>query len=104
MSRYGKCQECKAVGSINVHHKDENRRNNLPENLITLCVSCHRRRHLDKLQQDRGAYKSELKGMPLSTNVKKDQYNSFFPRITLHNYLITPVMPNLVGVENGTNE
>ena len=30
---------------LHVHHIDENRQNNKPENLITLCIHCHLRHH-----------------------------------------------------------
>lgn len=30
---------------LHVHHRDENPQNNRPSNLLTLCVSCHRRCH-----------------------------------------------------------
>jgi hypothetical protein len=33
------------VKRFNIHHKDMNRKNNTPQNLITLCPSCHRREH-----------------------------------------------------------
>jgi hypothetical protein len=39
------CERCGKHGKLHVHHKDENPRNNDPSNLMTLCVSCHRRCH-----------------------------------------------------------
>jgi len=42
------CQRCNALQgdrAFDVHHKDCNKHNNSPDNLITLCVSCHRRIH-----------------------------------------------------------
>ena len=41
-----KCELCgKTRGKLHVHHLDENPTNNSPENLQTLCVSCHRLLH-----------------------------------------------------------
>jgi len=41
--------ECELCGmahhKLHVHHKDENPENNMPLNLQTLCVSCHRLSH-----------------------------------------------------------
>ena len=46
-------KECKCCGSIEnleVHHKDKNRNNNNPNNLITLCKICHSRIHNKSLE------------------------------------------------------
>lgn len=40
-----KCEACGATHDLQVHHQDENPRNNDPSNLRTLCRSCHRRAH-----------------------------------------------------------
>lgn len=37
--------------SLQVHHLDENTRNNYPENLITLCARCHMKHHRGALPQ-----------------------------------------------------
>lgn len=37
---------------LNVHHIDENPQNDNPENLITLCSSCHRRAHKNSLTEE----------------------------------------------------
>lgn len=40
------CAFCHLSGKtnkLNIHHKDYNKKNNNPNNLITLCVSCHTR-------------------------------------------------------------
>lgn len=43
--RLSVCQECGSTKNIGTHHKDENWRNNSPENLATLCASCHLKWH-----------------------------------------------------------
>jgi hypothetical protein len=45
-----KCQECGAhqmefSRKLSVHHKDHNKRNDNPDNLITICPRCHIRHH-----------------------------------------------------------
>jgi RNase P subunit RPR2 len=37
------CEKCSTVDArvLAVHHKDKNRKNNKPENLIWLCHNCH---------------------------------------------------------------
>lgn len=40
------CETCgTAAARLHVHHRDEDWANNSPSNLMTLCVSCHRRAH-----------------------------------------------------------
>lgn len=40
------CGNRTAIGNrLEIHHIDENRSNNIPRNLITLCESCHRAVH-----------------------------------------------------------
>lgn len=39
------CETCGVGGDLHVHHKDENPRNNVFSNLMTLCRSCHSRAH-----------------------------------------------------------
>ena len=39
------CEECGTVSQLGLHHRDENRRNNSPDNLRTLCAACHTRLH-----------------------------------------------------------
>ncbi|WP_138501767.1 HNH endonuclease signature motif containing protein [Spirosoma lacussanchae] len=39
------CQECGTASGLEVHHIDRNIKNNDPENLQTLCRSCHMKLH-----------------------------------------------------------
>jgi len=39
------CEGCGSNGKRHVHHLDNDPRNNSDSNLMTLCVSCHRRAH-----------------------------------------------------------
>jgi len=41
------CEECRQTDilTLNVHHKDHNRSNNIMSNLQTLCASCHVKKH-----------------------------------------------------------
>lgn len=44
----GKCADCgykKYPKVLQVHHIDENRKNNSIENLVVLCPTCHNVRH-----------------------------------------------------------
>lgn len=45
------CEECGSELNLEVHHIDEDRTNNEVDNLILLCKSCHKKRHIkrDKL-------------------------------------------------------
>lgn len=40
------CEVCMGKEKLQIHHKDVNRENNHPENLMTLCDSCHRAEHV----------------------------------------------------------
>ena len=44
-SRRESCELCGSKTNLHVHHKDPNEWNNCPENLQTLCASCHNRLH-----------------------------------------------------------
>lgn len=53
-SRYQKyikssCEICEATKDLEVHHKDKNHSNNNPNNLMTVCSSCHQRVHNQSL-------------------------------------------------------
>jgi hypothetical protein len=39
------CEVCGSAKMLAAHHRDENRENNEPENIQTLCVTCHARLH-----------------------------------------------------------
>ena len=41
----GDCSSCGKKGRTDVHHKDENWRNNCPSNLVRVCRSCHTKLH-----------------------------------------------------------
>ena len=43
--RKEKCEICGSKRLLAVHHIDKNRKNSNPNNLITLCCVCHRRKH-----------------------------------------------------------
>jgi hypothetical protein len=42
------CDECGSKKQINIHHKDENWKNNNIKNLQPLCASCHTKHHRAK--------------------------------------------------------
>ena len=39
------CYFCNSNKNIIIHHKDKNRENNQPNNLLKLCASCHSKLH-----------------------------------------------------------
>lgn len=43
------CEICGATKDLEVHHKDKNHSNNNPNNLMTVCSSCHQRVHNQSL-------------------------------------------------------
>jgi len=43
-----KCSKCNSRVRVSIHHKDRNRLNNIKENLILLCNSCHSKLHLEE--------------------------------------------------------
>lgn len=46
--REKKCEVCGSTTNIDVHHKDGNHQNNVPENLLVVCRSCHLKIHHPK--------------------------------------------------------
>lgn len=51
------CNKKERSNKLNVHHIDENKSNNERYNLITLCISCHKKFHTKK--SDRLLYKTQ---------------------------------------------
>lgn len=49
------CEVCGTASSLHVHHIDRNPANNNPENLATLCASCHLKRHWSEDREKRMA-------------------------------------------------
>lgn len=47
------CENCGSRSQLGVHHKDEDRTNNSPANLQTLCATCHTRHHWANGKQPR---------------------------------------------------
>jgi len=45
------CEMCLTMKNLDVHHKDGNPANNTPENLMTLCDSCHLKWHWEHGKQ-----------------------------------------------------
>jgi len=43
--RGNKCEVCGSIKTISIHHLDSNPANNSPDNLMTLCSSCHMKWH-----------------------------------------------------------
>jgi 5-methylcytosine-specific restriction endonuclease McrA len=41
----GVCVFCGSLSNLHVHHKNRNRKDNRPENLIVLCQKCHTEEH-----------------------------------------------------------
>lgn len=47
------CKKCKEIGGIHIHHIDRNSKNNRPNNLIPLCVKCHKEIHAGEKRDTR---------------------------------------------------
>jgi len=58
--RKGFCERCGSTDNLCAHHRDRNRKNNVPENIETLCKSRHQKEHdvyLNLGKYSRGGYK-----------------------------------------------
>lgn len=60
------CQECGAAAKLHVHHRDKNWANDAPENLQTLCASCHLKLHWREDRQQRLAVNPWWRGAHMS--------------------------------------
>lgn len=63
----GRCQECDGDGSesrLEVHHKDRDKRNQAPENLIVLCHRCHMQEHAGASESGWDVYHQKRKTTP----------------------------------------
>jgi hypothetical protein len=47
------CEWCGSTRSLVVHHANDDRHNNQPENLITLCKRCHQAHHAEPRRDSR---------------------------------------------------
>lgn len=55
----GRCERCDHDGSesrLSVHHRDRNKRNQAPTNLVVLCWRCHMRDHAERGEIGRTPY------------------------------------------------
>jgi len=50
--KYNKCCLCKSSKHLCVHHKDQNQKNNVRQNLIVICRSCHNFWHKQAAKDD----------------------------------------------------
>lgn len=53
----GQCIICNSTNKIHVHHIDKNRKNNIEDNLIPLCSSCHYSIH-EKIKKGMDCYQA----------------------------------------------
>jgi hypothetical protein len=54
----GKCGYSGPRWQFEVHHRDLNRRNNVSENLVVLCIPCHRLEHGGRVSSERSVSRS----------------------------------------------
>ena len=50
------CKYCNEL-AVNIHHIDRNRKNNDLNNLVHLCVSCHKKEHNDGIDDESSQYR-----------------------------------------------
>ncbi len=57
----GKCMKCGSIERLEVHHKDENWKNNDKDNLRLWCKNCHTNKHGIDLRKFYGTEKRVIK-------------------------------------------
>ena len=87
--RKSECEICCGSKNLQVHHKDENRDNNNPDNLITLCQKCHGQIHNKNLEIAHfdKIVSIESKGMEMVYDIEmKSEFHNFVANgIVVHN-------------------
>jgi len=66
------CKLCGNKKDLQIHHIDENRKNNQISNLLILCRSCHSKQHRGKEW-----YKQIKKTLPKISNRKRNKQGKF---------------------------
>lgn len=93
-SRYQKyikssCEICGATKDLEVHHKDKNHSNNNPNNLMTVCSSCHQKVHnqsLTSLYGDKIIAITELEKEEEVFDLEIENYHNYVANgIIVHN-------------------
>ncbi len=59
MAHIKKCQICGNIKKLQVHHRDRNKKNNKPENLMKICQRCHMKIHIKAGDWGKGKKKSK---------------------------------------------
>src|SRR3990167_9451099 len=70
-----KCAGCLSSKSLHIHHIDKNKKNDKLENLILLCVNCHKEIHRElngKFEQEPKFYKGRTKLSKICPACKKE--------------------------------
>ena len=83
------CEICKTTIDLEVHHKDKNHSNNIPDNLMTVCHSCHQKIHnqsLTSLHGDRIITITELDEEEEVFDLEIENYHNYVANgIIVHN-------------------
>ena len=76
------CQECQATANLHVHHIDRNPANNSPDNLTTLCASCHLKLHWreDRAQRLAGVAKAQATAVASGGNIRQRSTDGKFSK------------------------